>query len=86
MDQQEVTFTYSGVVQKDGRNAVCIRFERKNEHGLDVAEGTVPDCTLTQVSGFSKEEVSDLERYLTENSVEIIENARKLSNFKNLFS
>ena len=84
-ETREVTFTQSGIIKKDGRNAVCVRFERKTKTGLDYAEGLVPDASLIEVSGFTKEEEENLRYYLKENSTEIIARAKELNPIKNWF-
>ncbi len=83
--KEEVTFTYSGVVSKDGRNAVCVRFERKRGGKTDFAEGLVPACKITKQEGFSAEEIEGLEGYLRENDQEIRKKAKELNNIKNWF-
>ncbi len=85
-EQGEVTFTYSGVVVRDGRNAVGVRFERQRDGKTDFADGFVPECTFQSVEGFSPDELEVLKVYLKENQIDIIQNAKKLSQFKNLFS
>ena len=82
---EEVTFTYSGVVRKDGRNAVCVRFERKRNGKTDYAEGLVPSCTITKQEGFSEEEQKGLINYLKQNDEEIRKKAKELNHIKNWF-
>lgn len=82
---EEVTFTYSGVVRKDGKNAVCVRFERKRNGKTDYAEGLVPSCTITKQEGFSEEEQKGLINYLKENDEEIRKKAKELNHIKNWF-
>lgn len=83
--EEELTFTYSGVVQKDHRNAVCVRFERKRGGQTEYAEGLLPAAKITEHTGFSAEEIEGLENYLREHSDEIREKAKELNNFKNWF-
>lgn len=81
----QVTFTYSGVIVRNKRNVVCVRFERKNGSHVDYAEGTIPDPVLDKVEGFSAEEIQNLLDYLREHSTEIISNAKELNHIKNWF-
>lgn len=80
---EELTLTYSGVVSKEKRNAVCVRFERKKQG--DYAEGILPDARITDSKGFSAEEIEGLENYLRENSEDIRKKAKELNNFKRWF-
>lgn len=82
---EELTFTYSGVVAKDHRNAVCVRFERKRNGKTEYAEGLLPDAKITEQTGFSAEEIAGLEEYLRENSEDIRKKAKELNNIKNWF-
>ena len=82
---EELTFTYSGIVNKDGRNAVCVRFERKRDGRTDFAEGLVPSCTITKQEGCTEEELEGLTAYLRENDQEIRRKAKELNNIRNWF-
>ncbi|MBQ6441854.1 MAG: hypothetical protein IJJ13_04600 [Lachnospiraceae bacterium] len=82
---EELTFTYSGVVQRENRNAVCVRFERKRDGALQYAEGVVPEGRITKQEGFSQEEVEGLEAYLKTHTEEIKKNAKALNQIKNWF-
>ncbi len=83
MDRQsELTFTYSGVLSKNGKPFVSVMFER----GKDVAEGTVPDCIITKSEGFTEEEIHELEDYMDANRKEIIDGAKRISNIRHLLS
>ena len=84
-DSGDVTFTYSGILVKDNRPMVSVRFERESLTGKDVAEGAIPSCILDKVSGFSMEEANDLENYLRENTEKIMEEAKKLNHISNWF-
>lgn len=81
--EEELTLTYSGVVPREGRNAVCIRFERRD--GKDYAEGLLPSCEITEHRGFTAEELEMLRSYLKENEKELREKARELNQLKNWF-
>lgn len=78
---EEVKFTHSGFLKKNGKRTVFVRFER----GKDVAEGTLPPGKITRNEGFSNEEVKGLENYLELKCDEIYEKAKELGSFKNLF-
>ncbi len=80
--REELTCTYSTVLSKNGRPFVSVMFER----GEDIAEGTVPDCIITKSSGFTEEEVAEIEDYLEEHKQEIIDGAKRISNIKHLLS
>lgn len=81
MNQQDITFTQTGVIRRNNKNAVCVRFERKSEKGMDYAEGFVPECKIIKNSGFTPEEVDKLEEYITQEKAEIIQKAKEMSNF-----
>ena len=83
--EEELTFTYSGVIQRNNHNAVCVRFERKKEGRIEYAEGVVPDGRIEKQEGFSGEEIEGLEAYLKEHSEEIKKNAKALNQIKNWF-
>lgn len=77
---EEVKMTHSGIIKKDGKRTVLIRFER----GSDVAEGSIPTCKIDSNSGFSAEEVEGLENYLQAQSDAIFAKARELSDFRKI--
>lgn len=82
MDQKdEVTFTHSTVLSKDGRPYVSVRFER----GEDEAEGGVPACSIVSSKGFTGEEVAGLEAYLRQNAKEILRSAKNISGILHWF-
>ena len=74
--------TFSGVLKHNGRNAVCVRFER----GRDYAEGYLPEGTIERGSGFTEEEKAQLAAYMKERQDEILTEARKLNNIKRWFA
>ena len=86
MNQGEVTLIYSGVVRKQNQSLVSVRFERKGKSGVDYAEGQVPECRIEKQHGFTEDEVAQMEEYLREEKYNIIQEARKLNNIKNLLS
>lgn len=71
----EVKLDISGVVEKDGRKIAHIRFTR----GGNYAEGYIPDCVLTDVKGFSKEEKSQLIDYLRANLTDLKKRAARIN-------
>ena len=80
---EAMNMTYSAVVTKENKKAVCVRFERKG--GAEYAEGILPYCDVVRQKGFSKEEIMQLENYLKANRSEILSKAKELNNFMNWF-
>lgn len=78
---EEMKMTHSGIVVKDKRRHVSVRFER----GADVAEAVLPECKVIKSTGFSAEEVQGLENYLMQENDNIFARAKKLNNIKNWF-
>lgn len=78
---QEVKLTHSGILVVKGRRHVSVRFER----GGDIAEGSLPECKITNNSGFSEEEIQGLEHYLELNCDEIFVKAKEINHIKNWF-
>lgn len=79
---EEMKMTYTSVLAKNGKPHISLRFER----GADSCEGSVPDCKITRNRGFSAEEVQALEDYLFQNKKQIIEQSKRISDFKHIFS
>ncbi len=77
-----LTMTYSAIVTgMDLKKMVRVRFERANKSGgTDFAEGIIPDCSIQSQSGFSNDEVLQLEEYLKANLEDIKEKAKVISN------
>lgn len=75
---EEMKLTYSGIVTKEGRRHVLVRFER----GSDVAEASLPQCKVIKNEGFSEEEIAGLELYLEMQNDEIFAKAKAISNIK----
>lgn len=77
-----LTMTYSAIVTgKDQKKMVRVRFERENNSGgADFAEGIIPDCSIQSQSGFSDDEVFQLEQYLKANMEDIRQKAKVISN------
>ncbi len=81
MADGEMKMTYSAIVRdKDNKRIVRVMFERKNGSLSDTAEGLVPDGKIVKSSGFSPDEIKQLESYLWENSQSIMDEAKKISN------
>lgn len=53
----------SGVSESEGKKRAFVRFEE----GEIFAEGIIPDCRITKNSGFTDDEVKQLEDYLFNN-------------------
>ena len=82
MNKEEVlTLTHSGILVKQGRRHVSVRFER----GSDIAEASLPECKVIKNQGFSEEEVAGLELYLEMKNDEIFAKAKEISNIKHWF-
>ena len=71
----EVNLDIFGVVEKDGKKIAHVRFSR----GEDYAEGYIPDCVLTKVSGFTEEEAVRLSDYLRANLTEFKKRAAAIN-------
>ncbi|HEX3022878.1 MAG TPA: hypothetical protein VHQ24_15810 [Lachnospiraceae bacterium] len=84
-DKDTMTMTYSSLLQKDGKKAICVRFERKTEHENNFAEAILPDHQIKKQSGFTQEEIIQLEEYLKANKNFILEESQKISNIMHWF-
>ncbi len=84
-DVNTITMTYSSLLQKDGKKAICVRFERKSLQGINYAEAFLPDYNIQKQSGFSDDEILQLEEYLKSNKDFILEESKKISNIMNWF-
>ena len=69
----------SGIVRKNGEKIIYVRFER----GEDFAEGSLPAAKITSQSGFTPDEIEQMEAYMSENRFEIIEQAKSVNVMKN---
>lgn len=78
---EEMRLTHSGIVVKEGRRHVLVRFER----GEDIAEASLPECKVTNNDGFSEEEIAGLELYLQMENDNIFAKAKAISNIKHWF-
>lgn len=81
MPDEKITFTQTGVIRRNNKNAVCVRFERQGNAAKEFAEGFVPECKIVKSNGFTKEEIEKLEAYMLEEKPAIIEKAKEMSNF-----
>ena len=79
--EEELKLTHSGILVKQGRRHVSVRFER----GRDIAEASLPECKVIKNQGFSEEEVAGLELYLEMKNDEIFAKAKEISNIKHWF-
>ena len=77
-DPAELNMLISGVIDKDGDKKACIYFSDKERF----AEGYVPDCRITSQKGFSDEEISMLEEYMSENLALIKRQAAQINPIK----
>jgi hypothetical protein len=81
MPDNGITMTYSAIVRdKDNKRIVRVSFERKGASGIEVAEGLLPEGTITKQNGYTSEEVAQLEDYLKANSADIMGRAKVISN------
>lgn len=78
---EEMRLTHSGIIVKQGRRHVQVRFERGN----DIAEASLPECKVTKNQGFAEEEIKGLELYLELKNDEIFAKAKEISNIKRWF-
>ena len=69
----------SGILRKNGEKIIYVRFER----GEDFAEGSLPTAKITSQSGFTPDEIKQMEAYMSENRFEIIEQAKSVNVMKN---
>lgn len=67
---ESLNMSVSQVFSKDGKQYAFVSFADETR----MAEGRIPDCVITSQSGFSKEEVTQLEDYMR----------RELSNLKKM--
>lgn len=74
-----MNLTISCITVKDGVKKAHIRFEE----GAQYAEGTIPDCVITKQSGFTDDEVIQLEDYLRANLTSLKKQAAKIDPIAN---
>lgn len=68
----------SGIIRRQDDKRVCVLFSDDKR----MAEGVVPACKIISNTGFSKEEVEGLEKYLRENETDIWDEALKVNPLK----
>lgn len=78
-DHDNVTMTYSSLLQKNGKKAICVCFERISQNGKDYAEALLPSCEFINQKGFTKDELTQLELYLKLNKDDILEKSKEIS-------
>ena len=79
LKEQTMQMICSGILRKDGEKIIYVRFER----GADFAEGSLPAAKITSHSGFSPDEVTQMEEYMSDHRFEIIEQAKSVNMMKN---
>lgn len=84
-DPNSVTMTYSSLLLKEGKKAICVRFERASEKEVHYAEAFLPDYTIQKKFGFSEDEIIQLEEYLKLNKDFILQESKKISNIMHWF-
>lgn len=72
-----IMLTHSDMLYENHSRRVLIRFERPNDNGFDFAEGVLPECIFTKLSGFTENEIFDLQDYARHNSALIWDYAQK---------
>jgi hypothetical protein len=72
-----IILTHSDMLFENGSRRVLVRFERASDNGFDFAEGVLPECIFTKLSGFSEDELFDLKDYVRCNSPLIWDYAQK---------
>ena len=73
----DIVLTHSDMLFENHSRRVLVRFERANGNGFDFAEGVLPECVFTKLSGFSEDELFDLHDYVRNNSMLIWDYAQK---------
>ena len=73
----DIILTHSDMLYENNSRSVLVRFERANGKGFDFAEGMLPECVFTKLSGFSEDELFDLQDYIRCNSSLIWDYAQK---------
>ena len=77
----EVRMTYSGILEHNQKKTVRVIFERGQ---YDKAEGSVPECKITKSTGFTADEIEQLNSFLASNTNDIMERARLINPLVNL--
>lgn len=74
--EEEIKMTYSGLLLKDGEKMVRVCFQRGQK---DYAEGIIPRGTIEKSSGFTKEELEQLQVYIQDNASDIMKKAKEVN-------
>lgn len=77
-DRDELTMTVSPVCTKDGQKLAYVCFS----DAARSAEGVIPDCKIIKNSGFTDEEVGQLELFLKMNLGDLKKRAASVSPVK----
>lgn len=78
-NNSQMNMTYSGIMRKDKKKVVYVRFERQVNGETEFAEAVLPEGTIEKSMGFTPEECKALEFYLKENCQDIFERAQKIN-------
>ena len=73
--RDDLNMSVSSIVEKNGQKQIYVVFEDDTRS----AEGRLPDGKILSNNGFSDEEVAALELYLSANSLQIHEMAKKIN-------
>jgi predicted RNase H-like HicB family nuclease len=73
----EIVLTHSDMLVDRLSRRVYVYFERPTEQGFDFAEGVLPECVFTKTSGFSEDDLLELQDYLKCNALLIWDYAQK---------
>ncbi len=76
-----VNMLVSCMVAKDGKSFARVSFLR----GKDWAEGIVPDAVIEKSEGFTKDEIAQLQEYLSGQKDAILKQAKSVNPIKNMF-
>ncbi|MCR4999593.1 MAG: hypothetical protein K6A05_07135 [Lachnospiraceae bacterium] len=72
---EELSLSVSSICERDGEKIAYVSFT----DGKRSAEGEIPACVITKHSGFTDEEVLDLQQYMLSNLVELKKMASKIN-------
>lgn len=67
--------TYSCLLPRGKEKIVRVTFKG----GSTYAEGILPDCKIEKQNGFTKEEIKQLEDYLSKNKEAILKKAKEIT-------
>ena len=80
-----ITMSYSGILTKNNKPYISVRFERQNANAVDFIESGIPSCEIINSQGFSSDEIHQIQDYLKDNKFSIIEKARGVGNILSWF-